>query len=111
MTRVRRLSGTVAARKGHEEVLAIDELLTRIIGGRMNARVHPDGVDRAGLHTVTTEDTAQLVDYEGFGESFVATAGVTLRILPGLDGNALGRTGRRAAETGHTSRSTIVTER
>ena len=103
--RVRGLVRAVAAGEAHEQVLLVDELVARVVGHRVHAGVHPDGVAGAGLDAEAAEDAAQLVDDERLGEALVAAARVALRVLGGLDGDALRRARGRAAEAGDAARA------
>src|SRR5262249_8843706 len=111
VARVRGLARPVAAGKAHQEILLEDELLARVVRRRVEPRVHADGVDRAGLDAVAAEDAAQLVDHERLGEALVAAARVALGVLARLDGDALGRAGRGAAEAGDAAGRAVLAER
>src|SRR4051812_30009509 len=105
---VRRVAGLVAGVFGrlravappeaHEQILLEDELLARVVGGGVDARVHADGVARAGFDAEAAEDAAELVDDEALREALVTPARIPFGVLAHFDVDALGRARRRAAE-------------
>src|SRR3989338_9653149 len=72
----------------------------------MDSDLHPDGITRTGLDSEAAVDAAQGVDLVTHGELFNRV----IRILPGLDIDAFGRTGRGAKETGRALNRPVLLE-
>src|SRR5882724_5111436 len=111
VTRVGRLTRSVAPRGRHQEIFLEDELIARIVGRRVVAGVHANGVARAGLDAESAEDAAKLVDDERPRKALVAAPLVALRILGRLNADALRGTSRRAAEARDAARRSVVAKR
>src|SRR5690606_5142567 len=102
---VRRGMGAVACRELEQEILLVDELVAGVVGNRVDARVHADGVAWACLDAVPAEDAAQLVDDELDRVALVAPPRVAFGVLACLDVDALGGARRGAAQAGHAARA------
>src|SRR5258705_556971 len=111
VARVLGLPRAVAARRGHEQILLEDELIARVVGRGVLARVHADGVARARLDAKAAEDAAQLVDHELIGKALVAAALVPLGVFGGDDVDALRGARRRTTEASHAPRRAVVAQR
>src|SRR5690242_296501 len=109
--RVFRLLRAVSSLKLHEQVLLEDELLSRVVGGGVDAGIHADRVAGAGFDAEAAEDAAQLVDDEALREALVAAARIAFGVLAGFDVDALRGARRRAAEARDATRGAVVAVR
>src|ERR1700722_20232507 len=118
---MRRLSGLgtgvgremrpVASHEAEQHVLLVDELVARVVRRRVGSGVHANGIAGACLDAVAAEDAPQLVDDELHGVALVAAPSIPLRVLAGLDEDALRRARRGATETGDATRALVFTFR
>src|SRR6478609_1100586 len=94
---------TCPPRNGEEQILFVDELIARIIGRRVNASVHANGVARTGFNTEATEDAAQFVDHEALGVTLKAFPLLVSAVITCLNMNALRGAGGGATQARHTA--------
>ena len=95
------------ARAVHEKLLVFHEILPGETPIRwVESGIHPDGVARTGLDTKAAVNAAQGVDLVTHGELF----NWVNRILPGLDIDAFGWTGRGAKKAGRALNRLVLLE-
>src|SRR5688572_15696665 len=103
-----RLARTIATAELQQQIFRVDELIARIVRRRVDPSVHADRVAGASFDAESTEDAAELVDHELLRVALETTPLVTFGVLCRLDVDALRRAGRRATQTRHAARRTIV---
>src|SRR5580692_5865175 len=111
VARVLGLEGAANTLEGQKEIPIVNELIARIVGHRMLARIHPDGVARARLDAVAAEDASELVDDELHGIPLVPSTRITGRVLARVDEDALGGARRRTAQARHAAHTPVLARR
>src|SRR5690242_10163718 len=91
-----------ARRQRSEQVLLALDQGGGVEAGGLESMPVGDGVGGTGLDTVAAEDAARVIDVVDLGVAFAAGDAVGLGVLRRFDIDTVGRTGRRAQETGDT---------
>src|SRR5215510_6319378 len=86
---------------GRQQLLLAVDQIAGIVGGQLKAVSMSNGVSGTRLNEVTAEDEAVVIDVVDLLVALGASDAVLLRVLCGLDINAVGRTGGCAEESGH----------